>query len=556
MRFDQAGSCTGVVMARTGRVAPDALRPALIGVAFLAGGCSVGPDYVKPTAPVPVLYKELKGWKPATPHDAFDRGTWWGVYKDLTLDRLERQVEISNQTLKASEAGYRLSVAIIKEAQAGLLPTIDGDYDATRSHEGSAASSSRGSTVTTAAATTGGTTTTGTGTGTTTGTTSSTTAVSTGSRGVTFNSVTLEANASWDLDVWGKVRRQIESDVASAQVSDADLANVRLSAQAQLATAYFDLRTEDSLHRLLAETVAAYQRTLEITQNQYAAGTAARSDVDNALAQLKTTQAMEISTGILRAQYEHAVAALVGKVPAELAIGTAPLAASAPVAPVRLPSSLLERRPDIAAAERTMRQQNEAIGVAVAAFYPDISLSATIGAVGRSALPISAANEIWSFGGSLAQPLFDGGLRLADVAAATATYDQGVATYRETVLTAFQQVEDELAALRILARQGAVEDEAVAAARQAVDITLNEYKAGTVAFTSVVTAQATLLGDQETALTIRQNRFIASVALIQALGGGWTVAHLPSADELKAAPTPPTGSPDLKSDVFTPKPHL
>ena len=338
-------------------------------------------------------------------------------------------------------------------------------------------------------------------------------------------------------------------------MSEADLANARLSAQAQLATAYFDLRTEDALHKLLADTVVAYQRTLEITQNQYAAGTAARSDVDNALAQLKTTQAQAINTGVLRAQYEHAVAVLVGKVPAELGIKVGGLGFRPVAVPPRMPSTLLERRPDIAAAERTMQQQNELIGVAAAAFYPDVSLSGVIGAMGASALPLTAANEIWSLGGSATQILFDGGLRNADVAAATATYDQSVATYRQTVLTAFQQVEDDLAALRILGQEATVEDQAVAAARQAVEITINEYRAGTVAFTSVVTAQATLLGDQETALTIRQNRYLASVGLIQALGGGWTTGRLAGADRLKAAPTPPSQSPDLSSEVMTPKLH-
>jgi NodT family efflux transporter outer membrane factor (OMF) lipoprotein len=240
---------------------------------------------------------------------------------------------------------------------------------------------------------------------------------------------------------------------------------------------------------------------------------------------------------------------LVGKVPAELDIKAGGLGFRPVAVPPRMPSTLLERRPDIAAAERTMQQQNELIGVAAAAFYPDISLSGVIGAMGASALPLTAANEIWSLGGSATQILFDGGLRNADVAAATATYDQSVATYRQTVLTAFQQVEDDLAALRI-------EDQAIAAARQAVDITLNEYRAGTVAFTSVVTAQATLLGDQETALTIRQNRYLASVGLIQALGGGWTTGRLAAADELKAAPTPPAQSPDLSSALLTPKLHL
>jgi NodT family efflux transporter outer membrane factor (OMF) lipoprotein len=488
---------------------------------FLAmpnAGCSVGPDYIKPAARVPTHYKELKGWKPATPRDALDRGTWWVAYNEKALDDLERQVDISNQNLKGAEAGYRLAVATIKEAQADLFPMLNGDYSGVRSHEGR----------------------------TLTG----------GGRKTTVNTFTLEATASWDLDVWGRIHRQIESDVSAAQASSADLANVRLLAQAQLATAYFDLRATDSLHRLLAQTVTDYERTLVITQNQYAAGTAARSDVDTATAQLKNTQAMEIATGVQRAQFEHAIAALIGKVPAEVNIKVAGLAQSIPAIAPGLPSTLLERRPDIAAAERAMQQNNALIGVQAAAFYPDITLTGSFGVMGRRALPLTAANEIWSFGGSAAQVLFDGGLHLADVAAATATYDQSVATYRQTVLTAFQQVEDQLAALRVLAQEASVQNEAVNAARQAVDVNLNEYRAGTIPFTTVVTAQATLLGDEQTALTIRQNRFLASVALVQALGGGWTTAKLPGIEPLKVEPTPPTSSPNLSSSVFTPKPRL
>jgi NodT family efflux transporter outer membrane factor (OMF) lipoprotein len=513
--IDPQGPVWAARVRRTGWHFP---RSSALLLATFVASCSVGPDYFKPAARVPVYYKELKGWKPATPRDAFDRGAWWSVYKDKTLDGLERQIDISNQNLKSAEAGYRLAVALIKEAQAGLFPTVNGDYSGVRSHQGMT--------------------------------------VSGGGRKTTINTFTLEAMASWDLDVWGRVRRQIESNVSAAQASNADLANIRLLAQAQLATAYFDLRATDSLHHLLSETAADYQRTLVITQNQYTAGTAARSDVDTALAQLKTTQAMAIATGVQRAQYEHAIAALIGKVPAEVSLQVADLATTIPVAAPRLPSTLLERRPDISAAERAMQQQNALIGVQAAAFYPDITLSGVFGALGRRALPLTAANEIWSFGGSATQILFDGGLHLADVAAATATYDQSVATYRQTVLTAFQQVEDQLAALRILAQQASVQNEAVVAARQAVDITLNEYRQGTVSFTTVVTAQATLLGDQETALTIRQNRYLASVALVQALGGGWKAADLPSAEQLKAVPTPPTSSPNLSSSVFTLKPHL
>ena len=559
------------------RARPDRRALAVPAIVAALAGCAVGPDYVKPKAPVPVRFKELKGWHPAMPSDAFDRGDWWAVYREPELDRFERQLDVSNQTLKEAEASYRQSIAIIKEAQSGLFPTVGAGYSAVRSHEGSGLRSQRGTSIasgssTTSAASSGaaGTGTTGSGigtTGTTTGTSGTTTGSTTtsggtsttttsGGAGTTINTFTPELNASWDLDVWGRVRRQIQGDVASAQASDADLANVRLLAQAQLATAYFNLRAQDSLHRLLADTAADYAKTLEITRNQYTAGTSAQSDVDNALAQLKGVQAMEIGTEVARGQYEHAIAVLIGRAPAELTVPVASLGQRAPVGPVRLPSTLLERRPDIANAERAVQQQNELIGVEVAAFYPDVTLSGTIAAEGASPLPFSAANEIWSFGGSLSQTLFEGGLRQATTAAAIATYDNTVATYRQTVLTAFQQVEDELVALRVLSAEATVEDEAVKAARGAVDVTVNEYRAGTVAYTSVITAQETLLADQETALTIRQNRYLASVSLIQALGGGWTRGRLPSSDALKGAPIPPVSSPDIKSDVFTPKLHF
>jgi len=319
-------------------------------------------------------------------------------------------------------------------------------------------------------------------------------------------------------------------------VSAADLANAKLSAQATLATDYFDLRAEDSLEQLLRETVAAFQRALDITKNQYRAGTSSSMDYATALAQLQSTQALLVGVGVQRQQFEHAIAILTGHPPAELTIRPAPLTSAVPVAPVGLPSGLLERRPDIAAAERQMQQENALIGVQVAAFYPDISLSA-LGEVAGSPIGglFSVANRAWSLGAAGSETVFSGGLRTASVAAAQATYDQFVATYRQTVLTAFQQVEDALSNLRILERQAAAEAIAVDSTRKAVDVTLNAYRAGTVAYTSVITEQALLLGDQQTALSIQQSRLIASVALIEALGGGWSASTLPSEPALKKA---------------------
>jgi NodT family efflux transporter outer membrane factor (OMF) lipoprotein len=378
------------------------------------------------------------------------------------------------------------------------------------------------------------------GSGSSLGTSTATSSVSGGSVGRTRNNFSVEGSASWDLDVWGRIRRQVESNVAEAQASAADVASARLSAQGSLATYYFQLRGEDSLQILLDQTVKAYERSLQITQNQYGAGTAARSDVVAAQALLESTRSSAIAVAELRSQYEHAIAVLTGHAPSELTIAPGALTDRVPIVPPGLPSTLLQRRPDVAAAERTMQQENALIGVAVAAYYPDISLSALYGYSGdplRSL--ISVANRVWSLGASASETLFDGGARSSAVRAAQATYDQSVATYRQTVLTAFQQVEDELVALRVLEQQAVVQDRAVDDIRKAVVIALNQYRAGTVAYTTVITEQEQALTNEQTALTIRQNRMVASVALIQALGGGWDAAALPEAGSLHTNPLVP-----------------
>ena len=464
------------------------LAPAWLASLVALSACAVGPDYVRPDAPTTPAFKERKGWKLATPRDDFNKGEWWTAFRDPELNRLESRVAVSNQTLKQSEAAYRQAAAIIREAQAGLFPSVNGSYNATRSYSG----------------------------------------------GLNVATYTLEAAGAWDLDVWGRIRRTVESDAAAAQASDADLANATLIAQAQLATAYFNLRSTDALRALLTRTVAQYQRTLDITQNQYKVGTSARSDVITALSQLKSAQAQLVNSGVLRAQYEHAIAILTGRPPAELSIASGTLGSGPPFVPASVPSALLERRPDIAAAERVMQQQNALIGAATATLYPDISLSGLIGFAGKTAFPISAANEVWSVAATATQTLASGGLHNAQIEAARAGYDQSIAAYRQTVLTAFQQVEDQLSTLRILGQQLKVQDEAVNAASQAVQINLNAYRAGTVAFTAVVTAQATLLAAEEAALAIRQNRYVASVALIEALGGGWDTSALLKIDTLTA----------------------
>ncbi|MGD0108566.1 MAG: efflux transporter outer membrane subunit [Rhodopila sp.] len=462
----------------------------------------VGPDYKRADAPAPPAFKELAGWKITQPADAVDKGAWWSVYHDPELDRLERMVETSNETVKQFEADYRNAVALVAEARAGLFPTVGLSPGVTRSGSGGGSSGSSGA-----------------------GATGS----SFGSSSRSTTEYSLSGTVTWDLDIWGRVRRQVESNTAAAQLSAADLANAMLSAQATLATDYFDLRAEDALTQLLRDTVAAYRRALQITENQYRAGTTASTDYVTALAQLQSTEAQLIAVGIQRQQYEHAIAVLTGHAPAEVTIAPAPLAAAVPVAPPGLPSALLERRPDIAAAERTMQEQNALIGVQIAAYYPDISLSA-LGEYAGNPLGklFNASNQIWSLGASGSETLFEGGLRSASVQAARATYDASVATYRQTVLTAFQGVEDELSDLRILELQAKAEATAVVSTRRAVDATLNQYRAGTVPYTSVITEQTLLLSDQQTALSIQQSRLVASVALIEALGGGWAAADLPA----------------------------
>ncbi len=460
----------------------------------LLAGCTVGPDYRKPDAPTAAAFKELAGWRIGQPQDQIDRGAWWSVYRDPVLDGLERQVVVSNQTLKQAEAAYRAAVAAALQARAGLLPSV---------------------------------------TGTASGVREPTIGVNKG----LANEFTLELGASWDPDVWGRIRRTVEAGVATAQADAADIANARLSAQAQLAIDYFSLRAEDALHRLLAETAIADKRSLTITENQYQAGVAAKADVITAEVQLAEVVAQEINVGVQRAQLEHAIAALVGKPPDGFSIASAPLAGRVPVAPTGVASALLERRPDIAAAERAMQAANAQIGVAVAAFYPDLTLSGAAGfANNELGGLLAASNRIWSLGASATGALYQGGALEAAEAEARANYDASVANYRQTVLTAFQGVEDQLVALRVLERQAVEEDKAIRLGRQAVEITLNEYRAGTVAYTAVVTAQANLLSDEQLALTVRQDRLIASVTLIEDLGGGWMATDLPSRDEILTDP--------------------
>lgn len=441
--------------------------------------CAVGPDYVRPAVETPLAYKETKDWKIAAPKEDAPRGSWWAVYKDPVLDDLESKVAVSNQNLRAAEAAYRQAHALAEEANAALFPTVTATPSATRSGDAGT--------------------------------------------GVAKNTFHVNAAANWELDVWGRIRRTVEASEANAAASAADLAAAKLSAEAELAGDYFQLRTQDELKRLLDETVENYKETLKITHNQYKSGVVAETDVASAETQLETTRAQAINVGVARAQLEHAIAVLIGKAPSEFSIAPAPLNTMAVVTPAGVPSTLLERRPDIAAVERRMMAANAQIGVAVAAYYPAVTLSASAG-LASSTLDnlLKTSSGVWSFGPGLAETLFDAGARQSAVEAARAAYDESVANYRQTVLAAFAGVEDQLATLRILEQQAAVQEKAVKAAQKAERLVLNQYKSGIVPYSSVIVAENLALANEQTALTLRQNRLNASVQLIKALGGGYS----------------------------------
>jgi NodT family efflux transporter outer membrane factor (OMF) lipoprotein len=452
------------------------------------GACMVGPNYHRPAAPTSPTYKEAQGWAPANPSDAADRADWWTAFGDPTLNDLEKRVAISNQNLAASEAAYRQAVALVAEQRAALFPTVSLTGSLTVSHGGF----SNGS-------------------GTTIG----------GS--ATTSSYNVGAGASWAPDLWGGIRRSIENAKANAQASDAQLADARLSAQMELATDYVTLRQLDEEKRILDATVTAYARSLAVTENKYKSGVAAKSDVLTAQTQLASTQASDADLVQQRAKSEHAIALLVGQTPASLTLPPAKWALQLPEIPAEVPSSLLQRRPDIASAERLAAAASAAIGVQVATYYPSLNLSAQ-GGLGGSALGqlISSSNPFWTLGATAAETIFDAGARHARVQAAKAAYDQAVANYRETVLTAFGQVEDNLAAQKVLGGEQVLTKQAMDAAVANEAITLNEYRAGTVDYTTVATAQATALATQNTELQTEAYRLTTAVDLIAALGGGWT----------------------------------
>ncbi|HXR58064.1 MAG TPA: efflux transporter outer membrane subunit [Burkholderiales bacterium] len=462
------------------------MKKALFASVLLAG-CAVGPDYKRPEMDIPAAYKEAGNWQAAAPRDAAERGKWWAIFGDASLDGLMAQVEVSNQTLAAAEAQVRISAALAAQSRAQFWPTLNSQVTRTESRP----SATTGPII-----------------------------------GQTTNKRIIDSlsfSASWEADLWGRIRRLVESGDAATKASAADLLNARLSAQAELAQDYFQLRALDSQKRLLEETVAAFEKTLELTRNRYNQGVISRADVAQAETQLQTTRAQALDTGVQRASLEHAIAVLIGKPAPAFQLARADLGAAAPaLPPTGVPAELLERRPDIAAAERRVEAANAQIGVAKAAFFPAATLGATFGyQTANPAIWFNAPSRFWSLGPALALTLFDAGRRRAVTDQAIASYDQTVAQYRGTVLGAFREVEDNLAALRILEEEARVVDEAVRAAQQSLEITLNQYKAGIATYLQVVTAQTALLSNQRSALDIRSRRIVASVLLVRALGGAW-----------------------------------
>lgn len=455
----------------------------LAGLFALLTACSVGPDYKRPVVDTAAGFKEANDWKPTEPADAINRGPWWLIFNDDVLNGLEDKIDISNQNIKAAAANVENARALVREAQAGYWPAVDANIGRTREREGRPSPH-------------------------------------------TINGA--GGSVNWSLDIWGQVRRSVESNKATEQSLAATLAGARLLAQADLASDYFQLRGQDQNQVLLDDTVKADEQALKITENRYKVGVAARADVVTAQTQLLSAQAQQVSVAIARAKFEHAIAVLVGEQPALFSIAPTKIRTDVPTVPAGVPSELLERRPDIAVAERKVASANAEIGVNKAAYFPSLSLtgSATYSGGGGLSQLFAVPNQIWSVGPNLAQHLFAGGLYRARVAAARAQWEQTVDAYRETVLEGFEDVEDDLVTLRVLEKQSAVEDQVVLAAREAEKLTLNQYKAGTVPYSSVITAQTTRLANEQTALNVFVQRLTGSVTLIQDLGGGWNASEL------------------------------
>ena len=465
---------------------------------LLCSACRVGPQYQRPMTPMPVALKELNGndqWKMATPSDALIKGNWWEIFGDPELNRLEELVNVNNQNIKVAEAQFRQARALVAANHANYYPAIGSSPSITQSDVG--------------------------GNG--------------GRTGGTSQSFSLPAIATWEPDLWGRVRLSVENAVDNAQVSAADLENLRLSAQALLATDYFALSAQDMQQAILRDTISAYEKNLQLTTNRYNGGVASKSDVTLAQTQLAGARAESTETRITRAQFEHAIAALTGQPPSALDIGDSKIAGPPPPIPVAVPSQLLERRPDIAANERLVAAANANVGIAETAYYPTLTLSASAGLLSTNLANLfTYASRSWSAGPGVSQTLFDFGRRGAQLEGTRAAYDATVAAYRQTVLSAFQEVEDDLSTLRYLAEEAVQQQEAVVAAQQALALEIDRYRGGTVSYLDVITTQTIALNDQQNAITILQRRMSAAVDLVKALGGGWDASALPSGDALRS----------------------
>ncbi|BAP45006.1 outer membrane efflux protein [Pseudomonas sp. StFLB209] len=456
--------------------------------ALLLSGCAVGPDYQVPQLIATAQFKAADGWRQAAPSDALARGAWWEIYQDPQLNQLVERLNASNQTVAQYEAQYRQAQALVRSSRASLFPTLNLTTGKNRSAQGTGSSSS---------------------------------SLSNNSSGIrdTYNA---QLGVSWEADVWGKLRRGLEAGEANAEASEADLAAMRLSQQSELVQNYLQLRVIDEQKRLLEATVQAYQRSLKLTENQYRAGVSGPDAVAQARTQLKSTEADLIDLVWQRAQFENAIAVLMGMAPAEFNLAATDDIPPLPAIPVGVPSTLLERRPDIAAAERSVMAANANIGVAKAAYFPDLTLSLSGGYSSSSFSNwISLPNRFWSVGPQLALTLFDAGKRSAEVDRVEAVYDQTVAQYRQTVLTGVQEVENYMVQLKVYEQEAGVRDEALAAARESLRLTDNQYKAGLIGYLDVVNVQATALSNERSVLNVLQSRLVASVQLIAALGGGW-----------------------------------
>jgi NodT family efflux transporter outer membrane factor (OMF) lipoprotein len=463
-------------------------------------GCKVGPKYQVPTAPAvtafteqpPQSWSQSKDWAAAAPSDAWTKGRWWEIFNDPQLNDLEQRVDVNNQTLKSAEARYTQARALVRENRSALFPTVTTGASIARDR----LSANQG--------------------------------VPPPANELGYGDFNYGIAASWEPDLWGRIHTMVAASAQNAQATAADLENARLSLHAELALDYFDLRSLDNERKILDDSVVAYQKALELTQNRYEGGAAPRSELEEARAQLEATRAQQVDVTDQRTQFEHAIAVLTGQPPEGFSIPFQPASFALPVIPTGIPSALLQRRPDIAAAERRVAAANSQVGLAHAAYYPQVLLSAAVGLDGTSITDwFSWPSRLWAVGPSVAETLFDGGRRRAVVSESTANYDALVADYRQNVLTSFQQVEDNLASLRILEDESARQQRAVEAARASEQLSLNRYKGGLVTYLEVVTVQTIRLQDERVAVDIDRRRMEDSVKLIRALGGGWNASSLP-----------------------------